>query len=157
MRQPLHLSSTTYLEDVKDQAFNCGGLLHLVQVPGGAATLRCCAMLPSIHCALFVLQCITKPNPYLEASLLRFKAHCVFEPAYSRLSPISQTSNTPSSGMPLFASAVFRRRGGSRTSSHVNTHVPQCMPSACLHFVSVKMLTLSNGFACIGDIMQRGS
>lgn len=35
--------------------------------------------------------------------------------------------------------------------------VPQCIPIARSHFVSLKMLTLSKGFACIGDIIQRGS
>ena len=32
--------------------------------------------------------------------------------------------------------------------------VPQCIPIARLHFVSLKMLTLSKGFACIGDIIH---
>ena len=34
---------------------------------------------------------------------------------------------------------------------------PTCIPIACLHFVSLKILTLSNGFACMGDMIQRGS
>ncbi len=45
--------------------------------------------------------------------------------AYSRLSPMSQTLKTPSSGMPFCASAFFNNLGGSKTSSVVRIHVPQ--------------------------------
>ena len=69
----------------------------------------------------------------------------------SLLSPISQTSKTPSSGISLLIKAFLSSFGGSRTSSSVKTQVPQCIPIALLHWVSLKMFTLSKGFACILD------
>jgi len=75
----------------------------------------------------------------------------------SRLSPISHTSNTPVSGISLLLRAFFSIFGGSNTSSSVNTHVPQCMPMAFLHWVSLKISTESKGLACIDEKTQRGS
>jgi len=83
-----------------------------------------------------------------------------FEPApvpNSLESPISQTSKTPVSAIPFRFSASFSSRGGSMTSSSVSTQVPQWMPIARWHFVSMNMFTLSRGLACIGDMMKRGS
>lgn len=73
-----------------------------------------------------------------------------------RLSPISQTSNTPSSGISCFFSASFNFLGGSRTSSSVSTHVPQCIPRALRHLVSWNIRTESCGLACIGLMIHRG-
>jgi hypothetical protein len=41
---------------------------------------------------------------------------------------------------------LIKRRGKKPT-------VPQCIPSALAQRVSRKILTLSNGFACIGDMI----
>lgn len=60
----------------------------------------------------------------------------------SLLSPISQTSKTPSSGMLFRRNAFLSSCGGSRTSSTVRTQVPQWMPMARAHWVSLNMLTL---------------
>lgn len=100
---------------------------------------------------------ISEPKTFLKGRMLELWWLLRSAIQNCRLSPISHTSNTPVSGMPLLVRAFLRSWGGSSTSSSVNTQVPQCIPMARLHFVSLKILTLSKGFACIGDIIQRGS
>ena len=63
--------------------------------------------------------------------------------ANSQLSPMLHTSNRPVSGKLLFFSASLSNFGGSVTPSSVRTQVPQCIPIALLHLVSLNMLTLS--------------
>jgi hypothetical protein len=82
--------------------------------------------------------------------------HSLFPHSTSLPSPISVTPNTPSP-IPFHFSASASFLGGSNTSSSVNTHVPQCIPSAVLHFVSTKIFTASFASACTALHIHRGS
>lgn len=85
---------------------------------------------------------------------------CLLQVSYasnSRLSPISQTSNTPVSPKPSSFRASMSFCGGSSSSSVVSAHVPQCIPSAFLHRVSLNIRTASCGSLWMGLIRCLGS
>ena len=57
----------------------------------------------------------------------------------------------------LLLHQVLRLEGLPRIRENSKKKSLTCIPIARLHFVSLKILTLSKGFACMGDMIQRGS